>query len=353
MNMLQQKGLPEERAIIDDTVIRRVKHYIAGKHPGFTAEQQEDVFSNAIHRIIDVQLPEFEESTRVILRQRLLARLNQEGAAPLLTQDVLEACLLLELEEPALAQLEVWMGKHQMTAASNPSPTSLNPALVKKETLLQEGFPPKASAHPASFPALRRFRQLAGVVMLMLLVWAAGVPAKPVLSPEAGPSPSLFLPSADSMSLPIVSDSPLPHEYTYYPIDTVELKSWLQSRRSLLAEEPYFPAILEAAERNNLNPLLLFAITGQEQGYVPKEKKHAKQIANNPFNVHHSWQAFNTSIADSAHIASKTILSISRTRPEGAHPIQWLNTRYAEDPEWWVGVNSIFEKLRREIPAKH
>ncbi|MNC58491.1 hypothetical protein D3C75_1082200 [compost metagenome] len=84
---------------------------------------------------------------------------------------------------------------------------------------------------------------------------------------------------------------------------------------------------------------------------MPKEKKNAKQIANNPFNVHHSWQTYNTGIADSAHIASKTILSISRTRPEGAHPIQWLNTRYAEDPQWWVGVNSIFEKLRREIPS--
>jgi hypothetical protein len=55
---------------------------------------------------------------------------------------------------------------------------------------------------------------------------------------------------------------------------------------------------------------------------VPKENKQAKKIANNPFNVHHSWQAYNTGIADSAHIASKTILSISRTRPEDTHPIQ-------------------------------
>ncbi len=350
--MLQEKELPEEQAIIDETVIRRVKQYIEGKHPGFTAEQQEDVFSNAIHRIIDVHLPEFEESTRVIIRQRLLARLEGEGAASLLNRDVLEVCLLLELEEPALAQLEVWMGKQQLSAAHSASTAYLYPALAKKGTFQQEDLSQKASAHPASFPAFRRCRQLAGAAGLVLLLWAAGVPATPGLPPEAGSSPSLFSPPADSMTLPIVSDSPLPQEYTYSPIDTVELKSWLQSRRSLLAEEPYFPAILEAAERNNLNPLLLFAITGQEQGYVPKEKKQAKKIANNPFNVHHSWQAYNTGIADSAHIASKTILSISRTRPEGVHPIQWLNTRYAEDPEWWVGVNSIFEKLRREIPAK-
>ncbi|MFM9328444.1 hypothetical protein [Paenibacillus mesotrionivorans] len=98
--------------------------------------------------------------------------------------------------------------------------------------------------------------------------------------------------------MPIVSDSPLPLVYTYHPVDPLQLKNWLQARNSLFADDPYFSAILEAAERNNLNPLLLFAITGQEQGYVPRENKQAKKIANNPFNVHHSWQAYNIGIAD-------------------------------------------------------
>ena len=352
--MLQDKMLPEEQAIIDETVIRRVKQYIEGKHPGFTAEQQEDVFSNAIHRIIDVHLPEFEESTRVIIRQRLLARLEGEGAASLLNRDVLEVCLLLELEEPALAQLEVWMGKQQLAAGSCPPFASPYPLIPKKLSLPQEHLSQEPLAHQASLPSSgsRRIWQLAGAALLVFFLWAAGAPTEPDIHPKVDYNASLSSASVDSTSLPAISDFPLPDEYTYHQVNTVELKGWLQSRSSLLAEEPYFPAILEAAERNNLNPLLLFAITGQEQGYVPKEKKQAKKIANNPFNVHHSWQAYNTGIADSAHIASKTILSISRTRPEGAHPIQWLNTRYAEDPEWWVGVNSIFEKLRREIPAK-
>ncbi|MDF2938932.1 MAG: hypothetical protein K0Q90_4305, partial [Paenibacillaceae bacterium] len=229
----------------------------------------------------------------------------------------------------------------------------LYPALSKKQALQSEDLPQEASAHQAPAPLWnsRRCWQLTGAAMLVFLLWAAGFPAKPVIHPEVGHNAPLSSASVASTSLPAVSDFPLPNEYIYHQVNTMELKGWLQSKSSLLAEEPYFSAILEAAEKNNLNPLLLFAITGQEQGYVPKEKKNAKQIANNPFNVHHSWQSYNTGIADSAHIASKTILSISRTRPEGAHPIQWLNTRYAEDPEWWVGVNSIFEKLRREIPS--
>lgn len=331
--MLQQNALPEEQGIMDHTVMMRVKHYIAAKHPGFTAEQREAVLSNALHRMIDVHLPEFEEGTRIILRQRLLARLEQGETASLLPRDVLEVCLLLELEESAQAQLEVWMGKHQLTAAAS--------------------LPSTTPARAASFAGFHRLRQWAGAVVLLLLLWAAGVPAKQALLSEDSTGVSLFSQPSDSMPMPVVSDSPLPLVYTYHPVDTLQLKDWLQARNSLLADDPYFSAILEAAERNNLNPLLLFAITGQEQGYVPKENKQAKKIANNPFNVHHSWKAYNTGIADSAHIASKTILSISRTRPEGAHPIQWLNTRYAEDPEWWVGVNSIFEKLRREIPVLH
>lgn len=333
MNMPQQE-VSEERTIIDDTVIRKVKHYIAHKHPGFTAEERAAVLDNAIHRIIDIHLPDFEESTKDRLRQKLLARTGMEWSAPLLAKDVLEACLILELEEPALEQLAIWMDKHQLAA-------------IPRESLPQE-----LPSYPIPVPlsASHRRWQFAGAAILIFLLWAAGAPVKLAIPPDAARNAVFSSPPAEPASLPVVSDFPLPNEYTYHPVNTVELKEWLQSRSSLLAEEPYFSAILDAAERNNLNPLLLFAITGQEQAYVPKEKKNAKQIANNPFNVHHSWQAYNTGISDSAHIASKTILSISRTRPDGAHPIQWLNTRYAEDPEWWVGVNSIFEKLLREIP---
>jgi putative ABC transport system permease protein len=58
--------------------------------------------------------------------------------------------------------------------------------------------------------------------------------------------------------------------------------------------------------------------------------------------------SYNTDIADSARIASKTILSISQDRPADVHPIAWLNTKYAEDPNWGVGVTAIFEKMKRE-----
>ena len=43
----------------------------------------------------------------------------------------------------------------------------------------------------------------------------------------------------------------------------------------------------------------------------------SRKIANNPFNVYHSWQEFNTTIDDSARIAGNTIIRLSFERPAG------------------------------------
>lgn len=349
MNMPQ--GLPEDRTIIDETAILKVKQYIARKHPGLTAEERAAVFANAIHRIIDRHLPDFEEGIKVRLRQELLARMGLERRFTLLTGHVLEACLKLELEESGLEQLGMWMDKHRLAAVPGLPVAAPCPAPAPLQTSCPDQALP-ADESQGTAAAGRRMWRFSGVVFLLLFLASAGASAGS--STRSLVDPMVVLPpeSVELAAPPPVPDFPLPGEYSYHPVDREELKSWLHSRNSLLAEEPYFTAILEAAEGNNLHPLLLFAITGQEQAYVPKDGKKAKQIANNPFNVHNSWQSYNTGIADSARIASKTILSISRTRPADAHPIQWLNTRYAEDPQWWIGVNSIFEKMRREIHSQ-
>jgi len=143
----------------------------------------------------------------------------------------------------------------------------------------------------------------------------------------------------------------LPDELRYADINEDALRNYLDGRDSILADEPYFSAIVNTAKKFNINPLLMFAITEQEQGCVPRSHKNALKIANNPFNVYHSWQRYNTDIYDSAAIAARTIIDLSSGRPDAVHPIYWINTRggrggYAEDPHWWVGVSRIFEKLK-------
>lgn len=141
----------------------------------------------------------------------------------------------------------------------------------------------------------------------------------------------------------------LPEELQYIEVDKELLRKWLLDRDSMLGEEPYLTSILNIAKEYNINPLFMIAITGQEQGFVPKKHKNALKIANNPFNVYESWSQYNTDIEDSAKIAAQTIINLSRDRPKDAHAIQWINNKYAEDKNWWVGVNKIFNAMREEI----
>jgi hypothetical protein len=138
-------------------------------------------------------------------------------------------------------------------------------------------------------------------------------------------------------------------EFKYELVDGVKLKQWLDKRDSMLAEEPYFTAILETSKKYDIHPVLMFAIVGQEQAFVPKSGSAAKKMANNPFNVYGSWEKYNTNIYDSSRLAANTIIESSRNRPAYMNTIRWINRRYAEDPNWWKGVSMIFAQIKREI----
>lgn len=141
----------------------------------------------------------------------------------------------------------------------------------------------------------------------------------------------------------------LPVDYKYKDINVDTLKSYLSSKNSMLADEPYTSSIINAAKRYNVNPLLLFAITGQEQNFVPKTDYQAKKIANNPFNVYGSWIKYNTNIEDSAAIASGTIVALTKKMPPNCeNVIQWINKKYSEDPNWYKGVTAFLNQLEQQ-----
>lgn len=137
--------------------------------------------------------------------------------------------------------------------------------------------------------------------------------------------------------------------FTYKSIDEGTLKNYLISRKSVLADEPYFSTIMQAAKSNDINPVILFAITGQEQGFVSKKSSDAYRIANNPFNVYGSWKKYNTDIRDSSQIASITLLRLYEGCPDGTDPIKWINRKYAEDKNWHIGVNAIIEEIESKV----
>ncbi|MGE5398438.1 MAG: hypothetical protein ACM3MK_13020 [Chitinophagales bacterium] len=139
--------------------------------------------------------------------------------------------------------------------------------------------------------------------------------------------------------------SALPESLRFKKVNENALKQYLAEENSLLVDEPYFSTVLSTAEQYDVNPLLLFAVAGQEQGFVPRSASNARLIANNPFNVHGSWKKYNTNITDSARIAAETLIHLGSNLPAGVEPLVWINRKYAEDTTWASKVRIILNDL--------
>jgi hypothetical protein len=135
----------------------------------------------------------------------------------------------------------------------------------------------------------------------------------------------------------------------YKDVNTINLKDFLESKNSLLAEEPYFSTILSVSKDFNLNPLVMFAITGQEQSFVPKSNDNAYKIANNPFNVFNSWKKYNTNIEDTTTIAARTLVNLSKNKPDNIDGFTWINRKYSQDKNWSKAVRSIFKQIEGNV----
>jgi putative ABC transport system permease protein len=332
------------KSIIDDQAIMRIKDYIHNKHPDLNSSQKASLLANAIHRAVESHLPDFQNpATKAWLRRQLLAKMGMGERFVLMTEDILEACLSLDLQQSGnMEPLTAWMAKHTGLLLSEQRLQVLAGQVqqVNKWEALSAVVPMKRVIELKWLSSLGRIACLLAVIAAVMGTDSLQVASLPQERYDS------FAPPSTQHSLQAAG---LPDEYVYHAMNGPKLREWLRRKKSLLAEEPYFSTIINTAKENDIHPLLLFAITGQEQGFVPTAHKKAKQIANNPFNIYNSWQSYNTTIADSARIAAQTIRHISQNRPIYSHPIAWLNTVYAEDPNWWVGVNAIFEQMQREI----
>jgi hypothetical protein len=137
----------------------------------------------------------------------------------------------------------------------------------------------------------------------------------------------------------------LDYSIQYKEIDKTALKAWLEARNAKISEDIYLENLIYVSELYGVNPLLLIAITGQEQNFVQKDHDFAELMINNPYNVYRSWQTYNTDFDEATRIASRTILTLSEDRPLGEDPVKWINRKYAEDTDWHIGVNAFLREL--------
>lgn len=303
-----------------------------------SAERRAELVAAAISQTIRSRLPEWTEPWRAKIADILVRRCLVEEKREIRQEDVLKVCsdlgvAAMDARQVASAGRGAGVSGEVLSGASSTSAS------------LSDGAIASASTSGASAPGsiVARIPRMAWLMASFVLV--GGLMIGVQLNSAAPQVPPMTeTPQIEMIQAP-PADVGMPAEFRFQPIQADAVKDYLNSRDSLLAEEPYFSAIVSQAEAFDLNPLLLFAIAGQEQGFVPKSHKQAAKIANNPFNVYHSWQQFNTDISHSAEIAARTIVRRTAERPEGYDPFVWLNMTYAEDPGWARGVRQIFEKL--------
>jgi hypothetical protein len=367
-------------AILTPFDIRSLRHYVHRKYADLPSDRKAEIVADAMKRIISRGLPEFPEEARKRLTSRLVREVVTAQQQPVSAEHIFSVCLEelgTELDEPAyFAPLHAWTEqrlavllepetfrsmldhiKASGCAESRDAP-DLTPwrMLTLKAAALQI-LPAPNEQHAAAgqvvfLPIPSKPRQRSAMYVVLSLVLVAATFGYGVYMLAPGPSsrlqPPVGLKPVQRLPLP---ENSLPQELRYAEFDSERLLAFLKGKTSLLAEEPYYRTIVETAERYNIDPLFMFAITGQEQGFVPKANKQARIIANNPFNVFHSWKDYNTDIKDSAEIAARTIINLSKNRPSEVDGIEWINRKYAEDPHWSEGVRKIWTSMKQYVMA--
>ncbi|MFF2089692.1 hypothetical protein [Paenibacillus sp. NPDC058174] len=367
----------EKAYVLSPSDVSSIRRYVQHKYAAMPQEKKAEIVADAVNRTIHRQLPAFDDEVKRSLTASLIRQIVVERQMPVRTDDIFEACLDLNREEAAIREpLRLWIEQQAGASLSPERFDSLMDELASPEPLHAlgshaawerlksmlsgtEALPansgsgvladvkdlpvPKKMLAPAT-----RIRPVVYSLLCLLLFGATLAYGWSAASSRLGDKTAEQLNEpAGPLAKPVIDG--LPDELRYTKVDEKKLASYLKGKSSVLAEQPYLGAIIAAAEQFDIHPLILFAITGQEQGFVPTTNKQAKQIANNPFNVFHSWQEYNTTIDDSATIAARTIFNLSKGRPEDVDPFTWINRKYAEDPGWSKGVRTIFGTMKRHL----
>lgn len=359
----------------NNTIISReniviLKDYISKKYPNNTNKQNSLVFADCVNKILDKNMQQFDERYRVELKRSILKNAVNKKNFTVNAADILSECMhLRDPNNEFRDNMLNWVNVNQKSKITHDGLTGIinkldneNKTLKPEKKLsdskenIEEVLPrdkgydevieynttyeKQGSSKKYKSALLLSFTFICIFVMLQGSLFLSG---------KVNTNKQENVHNNNNNLQKSTYENNLEKHLKYVDIDSEKLRNWLKDKNSLIADEPYLGSILEVGRKYNINPLLLIAITGQEQGFVPKNNKYAKKIVNNPYNVYYSWKKYNTNIKDSTEIAAKTLINLSKDKPENANSIKWINKRYAEDKNWWMGVSKIFNKLDSEI----
>ena len=161
-----------------------------------------------------------------------------------------------------------------------------------------------------------------------------------------------------------------PAALDYQAVNPGVVIGYLKDYDSALANATDVKIIIQAAQAHGVNPLLLFAVTGQEQCFDDEDNDtpaDVAAIADNPFNVGGSVGGIPATPCRSRRMPASNFLAerLSQAPPEGENAIEWINDPanpngglYASEPDgsptpgWWEGVNCFFQEMN-SLPGVH
>lgn len=367
----------------EDIII--LKDYIAKKYESHSSLYRAKILSRAVHQILDNNIPAVNREDKSLIKHDILKNTILDNGQNIFLDDIFKACISRhEKSSEFIENLQNWINNHVENKVSkaelesyyidniaeNPEeaefdsieelPSQYSEAAYKNDEKKYKQREYEKEVSSKTKKDLVFNRRLISYVACFLIIFLAAL-----LNPNNTHTYILNKlkwttrifenksVSSDTnskqyeLNLNKLWTSELPDYFRFREIHKSALKRYLKNKHSLLSEEPYFSAIIKVSKEYNLNPLVLFAITGQEQGFVDKQDPYSKAIANNPFNVYHSWKEYNTNIEDACRIACITIIDLSKGRPSFVEPFTWISRKYAEDPNWARSVNIIFNTLEQ------
>lgn len=360
----------DEMKIIDNDDIITIKGYIRKKYAANDEIEDDIVFSDAVNKIIYKRLEGLPEHLKSSIKNNVIKNTLAKNKTTITGHDIFKACITEEDMNDFTSELVEWtnlnvkieietkdINKHLKLIGfkdiSLKSVAKEEPHFESKVNVEElRNSKGTKSTKTLSTTSLLDFKRIkitvcrALMAVFIILLCHAGKGLYFYSDNHKGKADNHVVESHKNKG--ISTNYPnlhLPEYMRYKEVNKEKLKEFLEGRQSLLSKEPYFSTILSTAEEFNLNPIVLFSITGQEQGFVPESHKDAYKIANNPFNVYHSWIEYNTDINDASRIASRTVINLAKGRSEDNDPFLWIGKKYAEDPRWGKSVKIIFEEL--------
>lgn len=366
--------------------VSALRAHIELKHPDYDSQIRAELMAEGINRMLDSALTGMDTEHKDSIKKKLISENLIAGRQSILKLDVLNRILALDMKpDQLMAKTWGWYvlnTGHSVTLtdfveqASPYLPHRVREAIRDAEARTQsyqsavrsldteDDLPEtqlSAPARPFSRAAqhLKAYRitrrgwiTLASAAVVAALAFIAvefhdRLPATPA---KVSVTDSRFAPPSDyrvkpagCTTLPTVFEKPEYLKYRNISID--RLTEYLERKNSMLLTSDYLNQLMTYSLEKDINPLLLVAIIGQEQNYVPVDHRFADRIIKNPFNIYGSWQTHPVGFTASMKEACYTINLALTDRPLYIDPFVLINSRYAEDPQWYLGVKVIFRDL--------